>query len=216
MARGRIEKRGSKKRKIKPVVLIVTEGSKTEPVYFNHFRTRQKNIDVRVVGSRSSSGETDYGSLIRKATEYQDKDDLSFTNGDTVWIVADGDVNYNNPNPIEKKDTALSHARKLAKQKGMEMIISNPCFEFWYLLHFRYTTGFLKDYEAVEKFLTVHIPDYEKTKDVFLMLEKHLGEAIKRAKQLEGYHLQNGNQLPFRITVNPYTEVYRLIEAITS
>ena len=48
------------------------------------------------------------------------------------------------------------------------------------------------------------------------MLEKHLGEAIKRAKQLEEYHLQNGNQLPFRITVNPYTEVYRLIEAITS
>ena len=70
MARGSIEKRGSRKRKVKPVVLIVTEGAKTEPGYFNHFRTRQKNIDVRVVGSRTSAGETDYNSLIRKAKEF--------------------------------------------------------------------------------------------------------------------------------------------------
>ena len=38
MARGRVEKRGSKKRKVKPVILIVTEGSKTEPGYFNQYR----------------------------------------------------------------------------------------------------------------------------------------------------------------------------------
>lgn len=111
MARGRIERRGTRKRKIKPVVLIVTEGSKTEPNYFSHFRPRQKNIDVRIVGSRSSAGETDYNSLIRKAKEYQEKNDISLANGDTVWIVADGDVNYQNPNPVETKDTSLSRAR---------------------------------------------------------------------------------------------------------
>lgn len=216
MARGHVEKRGSKKRRVKPVVLIITEGSKTEPEYFNHFRTRQKNIDVRVVGGRSSAGETDYNSLIRKAKEYRDKNDLSSANGDTVWIVADGDVNYNNPNPIEKKDAALSRARKLAKQKGIEMIISNPCFELWYLLHFRYTTGFLKDYEAVKKLLTEHISDYEKTNDVFPTLEKHLDEAIKKAKKLEEYHLRNGNSIPFGIAANPFTEVHRLIETILS
>lgn len=31
MARGKIEKRGQRRRKIKPVILIVTEGSQTEP-----------------------------------------------------------------------------------------------------------------------------------------------------------------------------------------
>ena len=49
MARGRIEKRGSRKRKVKPVVLIVTEGAKTEPGYFNYFRTRQKNIGIKMI-----------------------------------------------------------------------------------------------------------------------------------------------------------------------
>lgn len=31
MAHGKIEKRGQRRRKIKPVILIVTEGSQTEP-----------------------------------------------------------------------------------------------------------------------------------------------------------------------------------------
>ena len=66
MARGKIEKRGQRRRKIKPVILIVTEGSQTEPKYFEHYRNRQTNIDIRVVGSRTSGGETDYLSLSGK------------------------------------------------------------------------------------------------------------------------------------------------------
>ena len=37
MARGQIEKRGQRRRKLKPVILIVTEGSQTEPKYFEHY-----------------------------------------------------------------------------------------------------------------------------------------------------------------------------------
>ena len=97
MARGKIEKRGQRRRKIKPVILIVTEGSQTEPKYFEHYRSRQTNIDIRVIGSRTSGGETDYLGLIRKAVEYQSKNQISASNGDAVWVVADGDVNYKNP-----------------------------------------------------------------------------------------------------------------------
>ena len=53
MARGQIEKRGQRRRKLKPVILIVTEGSQTEPKYFEHYRSRQTNIDIRVVGSHT-------------------------------------------------------------------------------------------------------------------------------------------------------------------
>ena len=34
-------------------------------------------FDIRVVGSRTSGGETDYLSLIRKAVEYQNKNQIS-------------------------------------------------------------------------------------------------------------------------------------------
>ena len=76
MARGQIEKRGQRRRKLKPVILIVTEGSQTEPKYFEHYRSRQTNIDIRVVGSRTKGGETDYLGLIRKAVEYQSKNQI--------------------------------------------------------------------------------------------------------------------------------------------
>ena len=119
MARGKIEKRGQRRRKTKPVILIVTEGSQTEPKYFEHYRNRRTNIDIRVVGSRTSGGETDYLSLIRKAVEYQNKNQISVSEGDSVWVVADGDVNYNNPDPITAKDSLLSKARKMADAKGI-------------------------------------------------------------------------------------------------
>jgi len=37
MGRGKIERRGSKPRRTKSVMLIVTEGEKTEPKYFGHY-----------------------------------------------------------------------------------------------------------------------------------------------------------------------------------
>ncbi len=37
MSKGKIEKRGAKRRNVKPIILIVTEGSQTEPKYFEHF-----------------------------------------------------------------------------------------------------------------------------------------------------------------------------------
>ena len=119
MARGQIEKRGQRRRKLKPVILIVTEGSQTEPKYFEHYRSRQTNIDIRVVGSHTKGGETDYLALIRKAVEYQSKNQLSVSNGDAVWVVADGDVNYNTPDPIAAKDKLLSKAQKMADAKGI-------------------------------------------------------------------------------------------------
>lgn len=130
MAHGKIEKRGQRRRKIKPVILIVTEGSQTEPKYFEHYRNRQTNIDIRVVGSRTSGGETDYLSLIRKAVEYQNKNQISVSEGDSVWVVADGDVNYNNPDPITAKDSLLSKARKWQMRRGFRLHSPIPALNF--------------------------------------------------------------------------------------
>ena len=214
MVRGQIEKRGQRRRKLKPVILIVTEGSQTEPKYFEHYRSRQTNIDIRVVGSRTKGGETDYLGLIRKAVEYQNKNQISASNGDAVWVVADGDVNYNNPDPIAAKDTLLSRARKLADAKGIHIAISNPCFEFWYLLHFQYTTKFFKDYPAVKTALTAYLSDYEKAGDVYAQLSEHTTDAIQNAKRVEQYHIQNDCNKPFGIAVNPFTDIYQLIESL--
>ena len=214
MAKGKIEKRGAKRRKVKPIVLIVTEGSQTEPKYFEHFKTRQNNIDIRVVGSRSSAGETDYVSLVRKAREYQERNQLSAATGDSVWVIADADVNYNNSKPIAEKNSKLNQARKMADNKGINLLLSSPCFEVWLLLHYQYTTKFIKDYADMKSVLQKYIPTYTKTADVYELINDRTKTAIENAKRVERHHLQDGCKLPFGVDVNPFTDVYKLLERL--
>lgn len=215
MGRGKIERRGSKPRRTKPVILIVTEGEKSEPKYFEHFRTRQNNVEVRVVPNSKNGGKTDYLNLIRKASRICKDDDLSPKSGDSVWIVADGDVNYQAADAIKKKNEALAQARATAEKEAYSLLISNPCFELWYLLHLRYTTAHLPDYDAVKKALEqAGIKDYEKHNDLYEQLSNDTLEAIKRAKRLETHQVENGFTLPLDIDANPFTEVYRLVEKL--
>ena len=215
MGRGKIERRGSKPRRTKPVILIVTEGEKSEPKYFEHFRTRQNNVEVRVVPNSKNGGKTDYLNLIRKASRICKDDDLSPKSGDSVWIVADGDVNYQAADAIKKKNEALTQARTTAEKEAYSLLISNPCFELWYLLHLRYTTAHLPDYDAVKKALEqAGIKDYEKHNDLYEQLASETIEVIKRAKRLEAHQVENGFTLPLGLDANPFTEVYRLVEKL--
>ena len=83
----------------------------------------------------------------------------------------------------------------MADAKGIQIALSNPCFEFWYLLHFQYTTKFFKDYPAVKNALTTYLPDYEKAGDVYNQLAEHTAIAIQNAKRVEQYHLRKDTKL---------------------
>jgi hypothetical protein len=211
MAKGRIERRGSKRREQRPVVLIVTEGSKTEPKYFRSFRTRDSNIDIHVVGSGEYGGGTDYESLVRKTIAYMEKNGLSAKNGDKLWVVADGDVNYDNADPVTAKNRALEKAKRLAERYAITVALSNPCFEFWYLLHFQFTTAFLKDYDAVANLLKAYIPDYDKAKAVAAQLLPLMSQAVQNADRVEKHHAANGCVDLCNVEVNPITSVHRLV-----
>ena len=215
MGRGKIERRGSKPRRTKPVILIVTEGEKSEPKYFEHFRTRQNNVEVRVVPNSKNGSKTDYLNLIRKASRICKDDDLAPKAGDSVWIIADGDVNSQTADAVKKKNEALAAARTSAAKESFSLLISNPCFELWYLLHLRYTTAHLPDYDTVKKALEqAGIKDYEKHNDLYDQLSSETTEAIKRAKRLEAHQVENGFNFPLGLDANPFTEVYRLVEKL--
>ena len=214
MPRIKPEKRGQKKRKINPVILIITEGSKTEPMYFDNYRTRQTNIDVRIVSNKADGAKTDYTHLLDKAISYKKEEQISIEYGDSTWIVADGDVDYKTQNALNTKNQKLLDARKRAHAKNIEIIISNPCFEFWYLLHFMYSTKHFNDYRSVQAELNKYIPNYEKSKDIYSQLSSYTGKATEHAKQIERSHINNGYSLPFGLDVSPYTDVYKLIEKL--
>ena len=217
MGRGKIERRGSNPRRTKPVILIVTEGEKSEPKYFEHFRTRQNNVEVRVIPNSKKGSKTDYFNLIRKASKICRDDDLSPKSGDSVWIVADGDIDYQVPDAVRKKNEALAQARAMAERESYALLISNPCFELWYLLHLRYTTAHLAGYDVVKKALErAGIVDYEKHHDLYEQLCNMTSEAINRAKRLEKHQVENGFSLPLSVEANPFTEVYKLVERLAA
>ena len=118
-------------------VLIVTEGSKTEPDYF---RLLISELDlatakIKIVGDGGSAPV----SVVKDAEEYLKKDN----DFEQVYCVFDRDRH-------ERYDEALLAVEKLSKKRAFSKKIimaipSIPCFEVWYLLH---ETKARKPYQA--------------------------------------------------------------------
>ena len=101
-------------------ILIVCEGSKTEPYYFEAFKTfnRGSNVyDVEVKGLGDNTM-----NVVDKAIELSKKGDY-----DRIWAVFDKDSFSSNQ---------FNGAIIKAKNNGIESAWSNEAFELWYLYHF--------------------------------------------------------------------------------
>ena len=98
----------------------------------------------------------------------------------------------------------------MRKGASIQAITSNPCFEFWLLLHFIYTT---KEFTAGEgsncdlliSSLNGHLPGYCKSAAVFDLLIDKMDTAIEHAKRVMRYHETSGTEIPS-------TDVYVLVE----
>jgi len=109
-----------KERKIVCKILIVTEGTKTEPNYFRKFRkfnsgTIVYDVDVKGLGSNTIDV-VDKAIMLKNNGEY-----------DSVWAVFDRDSF-----PPNKFNDAIIKA----ESNGIDCAWSNEAFELWYLYHF--------------------------------------------------------------------------------
>lgn len=191
-------KRGRPQRETRPPILIVCEGGKTEPNYFNGF-TRfydLTSVQVVIVGGDKS------GITPKKVVEYAkdrhnkpDCRDLDIENKN-VWCVFDRD-----------KHDYFFEALQQAKDNGFGVGFSNPSFELWLLLHFSYQTAHIERDKVTSK-LKKHIPKYEKNMgDIFEVTIEKLEDAMKSAPKLRDKHIGDGNQE----THNPSTSVDLLV-----
>ncbi|MEX2347570.1 MAG: RloB family protein [Balneolaceae bacterium] len=107
------------------LIIIATEGEKTEPRYFtmNGFKENKK-VQVQVIPAIDgmSSPLDVLGRLHEHAIEYQ------FGEGDQFWLVIDKD---------RWPDEHLYELIQLCRDQNYQIALSNPCFELWLLLHFR-------------------------------------------------------------------------------
>lgn len=196
-----------RKAKIRPLtgdfILIVCEGSVTEPTYFKRLRREWKLESTRVVICGDECG-SDPLSDVRYAFERKQKRKKEAKSGepefDRVWCAIDSDQHPN-----------LNAARMFAREKKMEIALSVPCFEYWFLLHFVYSTRPFADCRAVERELRAHLAggNYVKSRPPLEELMGRTDDACERAGR--GLADRRGAD-----TMNPSTTVHQLVSVLLS
>ncbi len=194
-------KRNKSKREPYDKVLIVCEGQKTEPHYFNEILRVYKisSANVRVDGNCGSSP----SSVVEKAEELYQQE-VKNDPYDRVYCVFDKDSHSTFSN-------ALDRIKNLKPKNTFFAVTSIPCFEYWILLHFKYTSkpyysvGKKSSGDMVMSDLNNAWPEYKKNMEgVF----KSIFDKLESAKK---YAIRANNEANANQTDNPTTEVHELV-----
>ena len=185
--------------------LIVCEGTKTEPTYFQELLEDLgiPSTTVRIARNNGTSPDR----IVSHALGLYDDDAKCGDAYDKVFCVFDRDAHTT-------FDTAVKYIEGLAKEgKPFIAITSNPCFEFWLILHFSYTTAPFQATgkksvgdKVVEKLKKqAGFEDYGKgQRGIYQSLKEKLPTAIKNAKKLREHSKTTGS-------VSPLTNVDELV-----
>ncbi len=189
--------------------LIVTEGERTEPYYFNGLKkliTEKiggmvevvENPTIDVHGEGSSTGK-----LIEITDQRVKEAKILYQN---IWVVFDKD-----------DFTDFDQAIKEGEDKGYHMAWSNQSFEYWLYLHFYYSDAALHRDEWNKKLNDIFKENefgngtYQKNyEDIYNMVNTYDGvnTAIKNAKRrMAGFHNDDKPS-----SYDPGTMVYKLVE----
>jgi hypothetical protein len=180
-------------------IVLVCEGKKTERKYFQGLKTRNSGVDIQPIHGKC----TDPKSIVRFAEERISKWGVDFDDGDCVFCVYDVD---------ENSDSILNDTYQHACTKNIEIILSNPCFEIWFLLHFKEVISPLTRQEVYQE-LKKFVSDYEKNKQMIVILRGNQVSAIERAKKLNIIHSKSNISLMSGAS-NPSTQVFHVLEHI--
>ncbi|MBH8567124.1 RloB domain-containing protein [Nostoc sp. CENA67] len=166
-------------RNIAQKILIACEGSKTEPIYFKSIRNDLRSPTLKII-VLENQGRTDPRSIIERLIEERSqlRENQQWNSKDTAWAVFDGDEH------IEKSFENWQSAINRAKSQKIQLAITNPCFELWYLIHFQdHFAEITRD--RLRNLLERHIPNYEKSMCLYPNPLKPLTkQAIQRADKI--------------------------------
>lgn len=198
--------RGRPTRRPRECILVVCEGTETEPNYLRSLRRAigLSTLEVEIVGEG-----VEIVGVVAEAIRRRDERETAAEGSnrlapfDEVWCVADTERKKDNPSWERGVDRARATDLKLAW--------SNPCFEFWLLLHFELIGRSFDGYAVLRPFLSRHLRRYEKSMDCFEQLAPRVPTAIENSKTIHRGQWQN---TPKSIECNPGTTVHELVERL--
>ena len=183
--------------------LIVTEGEKTEPIYFESFKRKLPKglLDtVKLIGEGANTV-----TVVAKAVSERDKRnaDPVLPDFDEVWAVFDRD---------DFGAEKINQALQLAEAEGVSVGFSNEAFELWYILHFRFLDAALHRHQYIPILSGICGFKYEKNSEAFVAyleangdVQQAIGWASTLCEQFDhDYRYENA----------PLTTVYQLVEKL--
>ena len=193
----RLRRREPSKRP-KPRIVVVTEGTVTEPGYLKLFH--------RIHGSNSVVVEPvplgkDPRSVVERAISERDDSAADVDGGrDSFWAMFDRDLH-------ERFNEALD----LARGNDIHVAVSNPCFELWPILHYEILDRPIDRHECQRRLIALY-PEYSMSSKRFeeadVIRENH-DQAMWRARTLIDRRREQGAPLG-----NPSTTVHELTEHV--
>jgi hypothetical protein len=188
-------------------ILIVCEGSKTEPLYLDDIRKQLRipTADVKVIHSAN-------GTEPRQVVDSAEQMFLASRNFDLVVAVFDKDdhLTYNN---ALSRAAALDQTLRNSDRKpvGFKAVPSVPCFELWILLHFQDIHAFWHRNDVIAAVSNEgRLPDYRKGSiGIYATTENRIPEATARAEYLR-------TQFNPATGTDPYTDMDWLVGKLRS
>lgn len=194
-------------------ILIVSEGSKTEPNYFSEiraaFRLHTANVEVRPCQAGTAPIQ-----VVQYAKELFEQGDghknIQPRAFERVYAVFDRDDHISYFNALRLAESLDRKLKNDAKQViRFEAIASVPSFELWLLLHYEDIQAPL-DRDDVMRRLKQYIPAYQKgASAVFANTREHLSVATQRAQTLTTKF--TADEAP-----EPYTGIAALVKLLTT
>lgn len=156
--------------KRKKVIVFAYEGknNKTESQYFSHFSPTNHDYIIKAF----PSGVTDPRNMLSTVKRKRSRFDYH-ANEDLTFIFMDGDC--------DKRKIDLINELKKKLPKDIKIVLSNPCFELWFLNHFVFVGKEFLTNDEFFKELDKYIENYDKNKDYYMTLLPKLKTAIKNS-----------------------------------
>lgn len=183
-------------RERRPVIVIAAEGkNKTEYQYFRDFGRDVERQIVFADGNYTDPVQM-AGALIKKCEQR----DWQQENGDRAYCLIDSDTD-------DKKDIQIAKADRKLRAQGMQLLVSGPCFEVWYLCHYHANARQYHNVEEIISELRHFHPAYDKsTEGMYAATKERLQTAIQNAEKLRAACMDRGDQ-PHTVAFRPSTEI---------
>lgn len=181
-------------------LLVFSEGERTEDGYLVHWRRAYRDRVLVTIDDFHGAPL----SLVDRAADVKRREAREEKKGhgrahDEVWCVFDRDQHPNIPEALDK-----------AAANGIGVVLSNPCIELWFVLHFADQTAYIERDAAQRLSRELLGCDKVLTGSALAALSDRYDDAKQRAQQLDLKHAGDGSP-PHS---NPSSNMWKLVDRI--